>query len=102
RGTLRAAGKLEQVLARVSGRTAFEIVLKEQADAAAAELRGWPAVADVAVNDHTLTLYYGKAADEAHEILTWLVEKQYKVLEVRRVVDKLEDVFMKLTTGAVQ
>jgi ABC-2 type transport system ATP-binding protein len=102
RGNLLVAGNLDLVIARVSGRMVYEVILKEQAESAAADLKNFPAVSDVFLDGNTLRLNYNRALDEAHEILTFLVERKYKVMEFHRVDDKLEDVFMKLTTGAVQ
>jgi len=102
RGDLKAFGPVREVVRTIQSTKTIEIHLLEGAAEASMFLHGKPHV----VNTHmmgstTVKIEFEGTEQDQAEMLKVLIDNGYKVTEYREDAADLEDVFLKVTTGAV-
>ncbi len=102
RGDLKAFGPVRDVVRTIQTTKTIEIHLLEGAAEASMFLHGKPHV----VNTHmmgstTVKIEFEGTEQDQAEMLKVLIDNGYKVTEYREDAADLEDVFLKVTTGAV-
>ncbi|MBM4357757.1 MAG: ATP-binding cassette domain-containing protein [Deltaproteobacteria bacterium] len=112
KGRVVADGAIDEVRAR-GGRVRYQVLVDEKAalrgtapssadvEAALAKIQGAISVKELPTDDrcHGFTLLGNKGSDLRGEIFKLCVDKGWVLLEMRRDIQKLEDVFKSLTKG---
>lgn len=101
RGQLIVGGDVSTIVEQARGGRMLEIRLLENRLEAAEMLKDQPGVRDVRPEDGILHIQYTGEPDEQYLILNALVTAGYKVQSFCEANLDLEDVFMKVTKGAV-
>lgn len=101
RGELIISGDVGEIMEKARGGRLLIVKLLDRHDEAAELLSKMDGVRSVTIEDGTLRVQYTGLPEEQHELLTALVSGGYKVQSFSEAEIDLEDVFMKVTTGAV-
>jgi ABC-2 type transport system ATP-binding protein len=102
RGELLAFGPVNRIVQNIQPHRVLEFRLIRDASEAASVLTDQPNVVQVDVNGESEVRVEFTGDDEAQsDLLITLVQRGYRVLAMREEEADLEDVFLKLTTGAV-
>ena len=102
RGRLVTSGRVEDVVRGAQQSRAIEVKLIGHAAEAGMFLHGKPHVANTRVmGPHTLRVEFDGAPEDAAELLKSLVVNGYLVTGFVEAAANLEDVFLRITTGAV-
>lgn len=103
RGELLAFGPVQQIVRGIQSARVLEARFLERREEALAYLRDFPHVrAAESAGDDTVHLEYEGTHEDQHALLTNLLKAGHRVYDLRETHADLEDVFLKLTTGAVQ
>lgn len=103
RGELLAFGPVQQIVRGVQSARVLEARFLERRDEALAYLRDLPHTRNAEpVGEDTIRLEYDGTHEDQHHLLTELLRQGHRVFDLRETHADLEDVFLKLTTGAVQ
>lgn len=100
-GKLVVSGDVETIMNQCRGGTLLRIGLVDRHDEAAKFLESLDAVCDARLEDGQVTAKYVGMPGEEFAILTALVNSGFKVNSFTEAELDLEDVFMKVTRGAV-
>lgn len=101
RGNLIASGEVKEITDKLS--QVNEIEIKILGDGLEHVLESLPEITGVKIlDDSTYSVQFNGGPDEEHTILNHLIAKKIKVYSFARKSDNLEDIFMKITKGAVQ
>jgi ABC-2 type transport system ATP-binding protein len=102
RGELIVSGDVAQIMEQAHGGRVIEVRLVDKHDEAAEKLSGMTGVRSVIpADDGILKVQYIGNPDLQYELLTTLVSSGFKVQSFCEAQLDLEDIFMKVTTGAV-
>jgi len=102
RGELLAFGPVDQIVRQVQVARILEARILDRAGEAASMLCGVPSVASVApIDEQKLRIEFHGSLDEQADLLSRLIATGFRVVDFRELEANLEDVFLKLTTGAV-
>jgi ABC-2 type transport system ATP-binding protein len=101
-GRLLASGKVNDILSTLKDARTVIVSVKSEAVRASELLLANPAVKRVETNGSTLEVHLDLACDDTSFIVDVLLQAGIKVAGVREADVDLEDLFMKITTGAVQ
>ena len=101
-GRLLISGDVQEIMRQVAGGATLRIRTADADSAALADfLRSYPGIASVRVeNDVLLTRCEETGVDQA-ELLRHLVERGFRIIAFHETEVDLEDVFMRVTRGAV-
>jgi ABC-2 type transport system ATP-binding protein len=101
-GELVVSGDVQAIMQQVSGGRVYELRVVEDLDGAAALLQARPDVRGVKTVDGALKIEYSGDPDEVYQLLRDLLAAGFKVQSFSEQETDLEDIFMKVTRGAVQ
>lgn len=102
RGKLLATGSMSEIQHALQGALRVRITLLDRIDEAAQWLADHENVSAVHRNGNLLTLDLEGGEAEQSNLLRALIQADFRVLDFAAHRESLEDVFMKITTGAVQ
>jgi len=103
RGQLLAFGPVDQVVQGLQSARTIRIRLLSEIESAADLSKAQPGVLNVETSkDGELRIEFGGDHDQQATLLKMLVQSNHKVVTFEEEQADLEDVFLKLTTGAVQ
>jgi ABC-2 type transport system ATP-binding protein len=103
RGELLAFGPVKEIIKELKQGAILEIRLLDKQEEASMFLHQQAKVTGTRLEaDGRIIVEFDGGDEEAAHLLKVLVENRYPVVEFREEVADLEDVFMKVTTGAVQ
>jgi ABC-2 type transport system ATP-binding protein len=100
-GELVVGGDVTTIMQQAHGGRMLEVRLFDRQDEAATLLSAQPGVLGIKREDGMLKVQYTGEPDSQHEVLTTLVHSGFKVQSFCEADLDLEDVFMKVTRGAV-
>ncbi len=101
-GELVVSGEVQAIMQQVSGARVYELKVAEDPDGAAGMLEARPDVRGVKPVDGALKIDYIGDPGEIHQLLRDLLVAGFKVQSFSEQETDLEDIFMKVTRGAVQ
>ena len=101
-GELVVSGEVQAIMQQVSGARVYELKVAEDPDGAAGMLEARPDVRGVKPIDGALKIDYIGDPGEIHQLLRDLLVAGFKVQSFSEQETDLEDIFMKVTRGAVQ
>jgi ABC-2 type transport system ATP-binding protein len=101
RGELIVSGNVAEIMERARGGRLIEVKLLDRQSEAAGLLSQMDGVRNVLSEAGLLKVQYTGQPEDQHELLSALVCGGYKVQSFSEAEIDLEDVFMKVTTGAV-
>lgn len=102
RGDLLAFGSLEDVTRSFESTRILEITLLSRAAEASMSLHNKPGILDTRMlGSESFAVEFEGTPEEQAELLERLIDQGYKVVEFREESADLEDLFMKVTTGAL-
>jgi ABC-2 type transport system ATP-binding protein len=102
-GEMKAVGPVDEIARALRQEKIIEIRILEQASEAGMFLHGKPHVVNThMMGSQTIKVEFTGTAEDQADLLAMLVDSKYRVIEFQEQGANLEDVFLKLTTGAVQ
>ncbi|MFY7873931.1 MAG: ATP-binding cassette domain-containing protein [Pirellula sp.] len=102
RGQLLATGSVTEIQRRLQGSTWVQLVAIRQGEQLEAWLASKPHVSQIARTENKLSFQFDGGSEEQAELLKAIVNADFLISEFAARQETLEDVFMKITTGAVQ
>jgi ABC-2 type transport system ATP-binding protein len=96
-GKLVSTGAQDEVSAGISGEGHFRVILVEGAEAAASALLSIPGLTVEVINETELTGSYPGSAEDASEVVTFLVNQGFRVMNFIQERADLEKVFLHMT-----
>jgi ABC-2 type transport system ATP-binding protein len=104
RGRLIACGKVQEILSNLQPHLDLRLQVIDGVDRLAAWLQSWPGVSHLVVSQQTLQFQlHGDDCPQAIAgLLRAIIQQGFDVVEFTTDGRSLEDVFMQITTGAVQ
>ncbi|OPZ23010.1 MAG: putative ABC transporter ATP-binding protein YbhF [candidate division BRC1 bacterium ADurb.BinA364] len=102
RGRLRASGQIEDIKAQLALRRVIVVEVRAEPEKAHDALLERPEVKQVEVDGNRLSIEIDAETEDTSFIFETLVSKGCKVISVKERESNLEDIFMKITDGAVQ
>lgn len=101
-GEMKAFGEVNQIARMLQEHKVIEVRLLEGAQEAAEIIRGLPNVTEAHVlGASTVKIEFTGSQEEQMDLLSSLIQKGVKVTEFKEIGADLEDVFLKVTSGAV-
>jgi len=100
-GKLLAAGRIDEITARLAGNVVVDITVKGDPLVALEVLAERPDVTRTTCDGRVIHVEYGGQADDLNELLEYLVGRGIRVLGFTRTQADLEDIFLKVTRGVV-
>jgi ABC-2 type transport system ATP-binding protein len=101
-GELVVSGDVQAIMQQVSGGRVYELKVVEDPEGATTMLQERPDVRGVKAVDGALKIEYTGDPAEVYQLLRDLLEAGFKVQSFSEQETDLEDIFMKVTRGAVQ
>src|SRR5713226_3554715 len=101
-GELVVSGEVQAIMQQLSGAHVYELKVVEDLEGAAELLTARPDVRTVKAADGALKIEYTGDPGEIHQLLRDLLVAGFKVQSFSEQQTDLEDIFMKVTRGAVQ
>lgn len=101
RGEMLAFGGVNEIVRSMQPVRAFQATLVRSGEGAVPSLLRLPGVLKVEANESNLRIEFEGSLDQQAEIAKALVDGGFGLLGLREEETNLEDVFLKLTTGAV-
>lgn len=101
-GRLVVAGSVSDIIAATQAHRTFHVRLVDRQEQALEMLQRLPGVLTAGQSDGSIEVSYGGESGQEHGMVSELVKAGYEVLAFVPEQMDLEDVFMKVTTGAVQ
>ncbi len=102
-GEMRAVGPVDEIARALKQEKILEVRTLDNAGEAGMFLHGKPHVVNTHVmGSQTLKVEFTGTTEDQAELLKMLIDQGYRVVEFQEQGANLEDVFLKLTTGAVQ
>lgn len=102
RGKLLAAGSVDDIMKNAKGGRIVIVTVKENADRAEEVLAGNPLVKGIDRDGSTLQVKLDPACEDTSFIAESLLTAGLRITSLKEEEIDLEDIFMKITTGAVQ
>lgn len=100
-GELIVSGNVTDIMEKARGGRLIELKIIDRTEEAVSLLSQIPSIRNVEPEDGILKIQYIGEPDEQHEVLTALVNSGFKVQSFCEADVDLEDVFMKVTRGAI-
>lgn len=100
-GRLLAAGRIDEITAKLAGNVMLEIMVKGDPAAALDVLAERPEVARTTCDGRMIRAEYTGDSENIDELLAYLVSRDVRVLSFTRTEADLEDIFLKITRGVV-
>ena len=101
-GEMIVSGDVQEIMRQVTGGMTLDVrTMTEDRDAALAVLNGMPSVRNARIVDSDLKVDYIGEPDHTHQVLAALVHGGIRVRSFTEEQTDLEDIFMKVTRGAV-
>jgi ABC-2 type transport system ATP-binding protein len=100
-GKLLAAGRIDEITAQLSGHVLIEITVKGDPALALEALAERPDINRTTCDGKTIHAEYVGQADDADELLDYLIKRGVRLLGFSRTRADLEDIFLRITRGAV-
>jgi ABC-2 type transport system ATP-binding protein len=100
-GRLLAAGRIDEITAKLAGNVIIEIVVKGDPALALDALAERPEVKRTTSDGRTIHAEFSGEPDEVDELLEYLVNRGVRLLGFTRTEADLEDIFLKITRGVV-
>lgn len=101
-GKLLVSGPVKDIMAKLHGGTVLEVIVRGETDQAVRILEAEHGVQRVEVQDQKLRVYVAFDIGDTHQLVEALVKSGVRVASFRELEADLEDIFMRITTGAVQ
>ncbi len=101
RGTLLAAGRIDDITAKLAGAVVIEITVKGDPAPALQALAERPEIKHTTCDGKVIKAEFGGNSDDVDELLVYLINRDIKILGFIRSEANLEDIFLKITRGAV-
>ncbi len=101
-GKLLVSGPVEEIMKQLHGARVIEIKVKSDADGAAAALEGHELVERVELEGETIRAYVDFDLEDTSPLMEHLVSSGVRVSSFAELEVDLEDIFMRITKGAVQ
>lgn len=102
RGRLLAVGSVAEIRRKLQGALRVEVTATENGEQLHRWLNEQTGVSNIQRNENALSLELSGGAAEQAALLTAMVNANFSILEFAAHRETLEDVFMKVTTGAIQ
>jgi ABC-2 type transport system ATP-binding protein len=103
RGDLLISGEINAIMRQLTGSHVLEIRVADDTEAAVQVLQNQlEDIREVQVEDGIIRAYYVGTPGEHYRVIWALAEKRVKVLSFAEQSTDLEDIFMRVTQGAVQ
>lgn len=103
RGEMLAFGPVNQIVRQIQPTRVIVVTLLAEPNESRATIAELPHVLSAqVVDEHHVHVEFNGGHEEQAEFLATLVDRKVRVVEFRELETNLEDVFMRLTTGAVQ
>lgn len=102
RGQLLAVGSVEEIQRRMQPHSQVSLTLLKESTEIGEWLRQIPGVSELKIVGATCSFQFDQQAPELAELLARLIEAGYRPIEFAAKQQSLEDLFMQITTGAVQ
>ncbi len=100
-GRLLAAGRIDDITAKLAGNVILEITVKGDPALALESLAERIEVTRTTCDGRIIRAEYTGQSDEVDELLEYLIHKGVRLLGFTRTEADLEDIFLKITRGAV-
>ena len=100
-GRLLAAGRIDEITAKLAGNVIIEIVVKGDPALALDALAERPEIKRTTSDGRTIHAEFSGQPDEVDELLEYLVNRGVRLLGFTRTEADLEDIFLKITRGVV-
>jgi ABC-2 type transport system ATP-binding protein len=100
-GRLIAAGRIEEITARLAGNVVLDITVKGDPLIALGVLAERTDVTRTVCDGRVIRIEYSGEADDVDGLLEYLMGRGVRVLGFTRAEADLEDIFLKLTKGVV-
>lgn len=101
-GKLLVSGPVEEIMKQLHGARVIEIKVKSDPENAAALLEGHELVERVELEGETIRIYVDFDLDDTSPVMEYLVKSGVRVSSFAELEVDLEDIFMRITKGAVQ
>lgn len=102
RGNMLAFGPMNEIIKQFQQVRTLHISVLDSPQKTFELLAAKPMIGNLVVgDDHTISLDFGGSHDDQAELLASLIDGGCRVIDFREVHANLEDVFLKVTTGAV-
>ena len=101
-GKLLVAGPVDVITEQLRGAMVVEVRLKDDPARAQAALEGHAGVTKVEADGDLLSVHLGTDHEDPAALMEFLMQQGIKVASFREVEADLEDIFLKITKGAVQ
>lgn len=101
-GKLLVSGPVKEIMAKLHGATVLEVVVRGDKEAAIKLLEASDGVQRVEAIEEKIRIYVAFDVDDSHDLVELLVKNGIRVASFREIEADLEDIFMRITTGAVQ
>jgi len=102
RGRLLAVGSVEDIRRTIQGALRVEITAVDRGEQLQQWLNGRPGVSKIKRSENALSLDLEGGPAEQAVLLKEIVQAEFSILEYAAHRETLADVFMKITTGAIQ
>ena len=100
-GRLLAAGRIDDITAKLTGNVMLEITVKGDPSYAIDVLSERQEVSRTTCDGRVIRAEYANSAEDVDELLEYLVTRGVKILGFNRSQADLEDIFLKITRGTV-
>jgi ABC-2 type transport system ATP-binding protein len=100
-GKLLAAGRIDEITAKLSGNVMVEITVKGDPSQALDVLQERTDVGRVTCDGRIIRAEFNGNADDVDDLLTYLIQREVRLLGFTRSQADLEDIFLKITRGTV-
>jgi ABC-2 type transport system ATP-binding protein len=100
-GRLLAAGRIDEITARLAGNVVLEITVKGDPTLAMEVLAERPEVKHTTCDGRVIKAEYEGGAEDVDELLEYLIHRGVRLLGFTRSEANLEDIFLKITRGVV-
>jgi ABC-2 type transport system ATP-binding protein len=100
-GKLLAAGRIDDITAKLSGNVMLEITVKGDPAPALDVLAERPEISRTTCDGRVIHAEFSGNPDDVDELLEYLIQRGIRLLGFTRSVANLEDIFLKITRGTV-
>ncbi|MFL6216411.1 MAG: ATP-binding cassette domain-containing protein [Blastocatellia bacterium] len=100
-GRVLAAGRIDEITARLAGNVMVEIAVKGDAALALDVLAERPEIKRTTCDGRTIHAEYAGQPDDVDDLLEYLITRGIRVLRFAIIEANLEDIFLKVTRGVV-
>ncbi len=100
-GRLLAAGRIDEITAKLAGNVIIEIIVKGDPALALDALAERPEIQRTTSDGRTIHAEFSGPPDEVDELLEYLINRGVRLLGFTRTEADLEDIFLKITRGVV-